>query len=626
MNTLPYDVVQEIFIHSLPLYPLRSYDMRTEDIRRHQLVPMILCHVCTFWRMVAFTTPILWSHLSAHLTIDEFESDFDWYIVSENQIEFIRWWKSHQGSVIPPFLTLTATVGYVRNQYRPRHKKPLASESEFFLLDYLTSAQYLDIDVFFWHRVGDIAKEGGRVAFPNLHTVIEDVAEVQSTDLIIPFLRVHNGASPLTSISRFHIDGVILPSDAIFADTSIHVHDWARLSHISMTNVCMSFLFWDSLVRSACNLENGFFHIIYLGGRFIASPGKSSLLQLATLTVICELNMQGDEDIRYPLSYLFNELHLPALCTLSLYSSVDTWKDYDSIDEVSSTIRAAPNLVTLNLQDCFLSFEDYVEPLWRRASSLTHLRLENSNHYSTEYVMNSLDIFICSISSHENGWLDLEDPACRIRTITFIVSQLQDVEEFATTRILELAEKLPGIRFELTSQSHFEEMREQWREWVDEPFEELEKLVAVSLAGVGESSSLRFEAEALDIFLENLLTREFGWLDLANTECSIRIVTLIVCDVDIVKNFATACILELSEMIQRVEFKLKSNSTIDERRDVWNLSGVHSDFLKERCTRCDDFVQLQNLSRRNEWDIFEYEAEASSSRNCVKKLMGNMVE
>ncbi|KAF9471805.1 hypothetical protein BDN70DRAFT_887721 [Pholiota conissans] len=467
MNTLPYDVVQDIFIHSLPPYPLRSYDMRSEDIRRHQLMPMILCHVCTFWRMVAFTTPILWSHLSAHFTIDEFESDFDWYIVSENQIEFIRWWKSHQGSVIPPFLTFTATVGYVQNQYRPQHKKPLASESKEFLLGYLMSAQYLDIDVFLWHRVGDIAKEGGLVSFPHLHTVIEDVAEVQSTDLIIPFLRVHHGSSPpLTSISRFHIDGVILPSDAIFADTGIHIHDWARLTHVSMVDVHMSFRFWDSLFRSARNLESGYFHIIHLGRRNIANPGlgKCSLTHLTTLAVICEFK-QIDEYIAYPLSRLFNNLHLPALCTLSLCSSVDTWKDQNSFAELSYAICAAPNLTTLNLQDCHISMEGYIELLWKPTSSLIHLRLENSNYYSTEYVMNSLDIFIRGVSNHDGGWLDLEDPACRVRAITFIICQLPDVEEFARTRILEFAEKLPRIKFELTSQSHFKEMREQWREW-----------------------------------------------------------------------------------------------------------------------------------------------------------------
>ncbi|KAF8177683.1 hypothetical protein BJ912DRAFT_810716, partial [Pholiota molesta] len=54
IKQIPYDVLVEIFVHCLPKYPLRNRQPNTT------VAPMLLCQVCSSWRMVALTSPTLW--------------------------------------------------------------------------------------------------------------------------------------------------------------------------------------------------------------------------------------------------------------------------------------------------------------------------------------------------------------------------------------------------------------------------------------------------------------------------------------------------------------------------------------------------------------------------------------
>ncbi|KAF9480413.1 hypothetical protein BDN70DRAFT_992752 [Pholiota conissans] len=463
IDALPYDVLREIFIHCLPPYPLRPYQMNAEDFRRHHLVPMLLCHVCAFWRMVALSTPILWSHLSLCITIYEFTSNFDWYIRSKKKIKLIRWWKRNQGSVIPPFITLTAAVCLIDNRYRPKHRKPLAGDSEKFLLDYLMTAQYLDIDVFLWERIGDRFKNGGRVSFPNLRTVVEGVDAI--TEFGMTFLRVGHEASALTSASRLHADGVEFPYHAIYADRQRH--DWTNLTHISMVDVSMPLRFWFSFLCAVANIQWGYFSVRFLDDTTDNDgPDQCTLAHLTTLSIFYHLEVQSVGDVAFPISFLFEDLYLPALHTLSLYSNMETWRTEDSIDELSNAILCAPNLTTLHLKSCFLSFCEETEPFWKYASSLTHLQLEPAvfpmlNMSEEEF----FTIFFGTVLSREFGWLDLANTECSIRVVTLIISDDNVAKDYATARLLELSETIPRVEFRLTSNSPTDESRDKWKEW-----------------------------------------------------------------------------------------------------------------------------------------------------------------
>ncbi|KAJ7130354.1 hypothetical protein C8R44DRAFT_872164 [Mycena epipterygia] len=58
--TLPNEIVAEIFIHFLPLYPRRPPTIGL-------LSPTTLGQICQKWREIAFCTPMLWRAISLHL-------------------------------------------------------------------------------------------------------------------------------------------------------------------------------------------------------------------------------------------------------------------------------------------------------------------------------------------------------------------------------------------------------------------------------------------------------------------------------------------------------------------------------------------------------------------------------
>ncbi|KAF9445457.1 hypothetical protein P691DRAFT_675618, partial [Macrolepiota fuliginosa MF-IS2] len=48
--SLPPEILEEIFVHSLPAFPVLS----------HEVAPLLLCSVCSSWRNVALHSSRLW--------------------------------------------------------------------------------------------------------------------------------------------------------------------------------------------------------------------------------------------------------------------------------------------------------------------------------------------------------------------------------------------------------------------------------------------------------------------------------------------------------------------------------------------------------------------------------------
>ncbi|KAJ6526023.1 hypothetical protein B0H19DRAFT_1197658, partial [Mycena capillaripes] len=58
--SLPNELMSEIFVHFLPVYPKLPPSMGL-------LSPYLLCHICRRWRNIALTTPALWRGISLSL-------------------------------------------------------------------------------------------------------------------------------------------------------------------------------------------------------------------------------------------------------------------------------------------------------------------------------------------------------------------------------------------------------------------------------------------------------------------------------------------------------------------------------------------------------------------------------
>ena len=64
--------------------------------------PMVLCHVSSHWRQIAFSTPQLWENLSTLVVlfgtphhISPSTHDLDKLLVRKKSIEFLTWWAAN---------------------------------------------------------------------------------------------------------------------------------------------------------------------------------------------------------------------------------------------------------------------------------------------------------------------------------------------------------------------------------------------------------------------------------------------------------------------------------------------------------------------------------------------------
>ncbi|KAJ7178171.1 hypothetical protein C8R46DRAFT_988301, partial [Mycena filopes] len=77
--TLPPEVVSEIFVHFLPVYPRRAPDKGLHS-------PVVLTHICHRWREIALSTPRLWRTFKIILRANDSEDNDD-----ANQVRAEEW-------------------------------------------------------------------------------------------------------------------------------------------------------------------------------------------------------------------------------------------------------------------------------------------------------------------------------------------------------------------------------------------------------------------------------------------------------------------------------------------------------------------------------------------------------
>ncbi|KAJ6589361.1 hypothetical protein B0H19DRAFT_1248909 [Mycena capillaripes] len=93
IQTLPPEIIAEIFVNFLPNYP---------EFPTHSgsLSPLILCRICRYWREIAISTPALWKAIS--IDIDETDNH-DHEI---EMLELLKTWITRSGNC-PLSLSLT---------------------------------------------------------------------------------------------------------------------------------------------------------------------------------------------------------------------------------------------------------------------------------------------------------------------------------------------------------------------------------------------------------------------------------------------------------------------------------------------------------------------------------------
>ncbi|KAF9479249.1 hypothetical protein BDN70DRAFT_895111 [Pholiota conissans] len=370
IKNLNYDVLQEIFYHCLPDYPLENFHTRTHSMQ------MVLCQICSFWRSVALTTPKLWSHLCYILgyTLAPMEvpdSLPPTLVFRTKQIEYLQWWNKNRGS-IPPFLAISMKIIY----YEPAQYSSDASswvdggsDAVASVIKYFTSAQYLETDKTFWDVIHCIMGREDQIMFPNVCSLVQmsmkdplflDVSRIGSEDVardIFPSIRHLSLESGRGSI-RYT------------ASLSFPSH-WSILTHVSF-NIDASVGFWCRFIRYVPTLQSAY--LVSFDSSDFTVPVEYTQSHLTTL-------FMESRNFSLQPSLLFSRLHLPALQELTLSFSTFAWYDNEKM-ELFTILKSTPNISMLSLRNGCPNFADplgSIEPLWKYAPLLVHLLLDVSD-------------------------------------------------------------------------------------------------------------------------------------------------------------------------------------------------------------------------------------------------------
>ncbi|KAF8188993.1 hypothetical protein BJ912DRAFT_903793 [Pholiota molesta] len=426
ITEIPYDVIREIFFHCLPRRPL--------DIREAQpnttIAPMLLCQICSSWRTIALASPSLWSHLAYYIMGQSIDRKLGSWAVRQKSLDFMIWWKRNQGSMAP-FLHLDIDLD--AQKLGQTQDIPLAEDGIAFLLEYMISAQYLQVSPRLSKQIHDKLAVRNQVIFSDLHTLVvyRDDQYFHHTQVLIGLL------STTTSppLRRLAMTGYILPVDAVIPD------HWSKLTHLSMNEVAISMTSWFSLIRAVPELQWAHislkFHDINVKIEdYTKSTTKYTLPQLSTL-FLTYCGEQGSNYKALPLTFIFTSLYLPALQTLSLTSLVDSWEDHHTISELYTALHSTPAVTTLHLggyttlssrkisRPAYLSDTVDIEPIWSHVPHLTHLELDLpwvawvSVHSEAQLEAGKvLDAFVRNICWPDCRWLALNIPTCSIQRVT----------------------------------------------------------------------------------------------------------------------------------------------------------------------------------------------------------------
>lgn len=328
-----------------------------------------------------------------------------------------------------------------------------------FLLDYLTSAQYLELDIFYWNWIiCDKLQAGYPVVFPNLHTVFIENPPAEN-NLVDEFETLPAHALP--ALQHLSIsEGIPLN----YFEFSTH---WATLTHLCLRSSVSST--WLSLIRAIPHLQWGYFEITCGYPPFGITPGtppppQCTLLELTTLTVVVRGKLERNSV--FPLSFLFTDLHLPALRALSLSSpGANAREDSRARRELYAVLRSTPAVTKLALEDQNRSWDPHhdapliplpavrdAEPIWRHATELAHIQLAVPARFTPRNAdcEEGLALFVRDIFSSDSVWLDLQNPACPVRTVTISNNGVfHRISELTMGGIRESAAEVLGVMLEV---------------------------------------------------------------------------------------------------------------------------------------------------------------------------------
>ncbi|KAJ7019861.1 hypothetical protein C8F04DRAFT_324968 [Mycena alexandri] len=265
--TLPPEIVSEIFLKFLPIYP-------GIPPLSGVLSPLLLCRICRQWREIALSTPALWNTIRMDIT-RPWDDD-----KAAAQLELVRAWLSRSGDY-PLSITLTDSSN-----------SPLA-------------VQFLHAAVFHcgrWEHV-DLF-----IPFEHLHLIQGNMPLLRDLTIGPNDLPDRHGLQVSVFDRAPLLTNVVLTHD--FVPYAIRL-PWAQLTHL--VGLCLFEHECTEILGHAVQLVHGTFSIFSYTGPYRPLPHP------ITLPSLCQLILDGSDIGGGDPMKVLDNFALPGLRTLHVY-------------------------------------------------------------------------------------------------------------------------------------------------------------------------------------------------------------------------------------------------------------------------------------------------------------------
>ncbi|KAJ7168690.1 hypothetical protein C8R46DRAFT_1092348 [Mycena filopes] len=214
---LPYDVVAEIFVASLPSNRNAVID-GTES-------PLLLCQICQGWRAIALSTPRLWASL--HVVVPSISAGHK----TQEIREAITWWLSKSAA-----LPLSISIA----QQHWDSWEPDASIVET-LVDYAARWQHIRVKL-----------DSVNTVYPLELLTFREVPILES--IILTDFPYEIGGGLMAVLEAQNLTSFSLRQGTVQRLPLLRIHRWHNLRHLFLGEACESVAALDSL-RRCLNLE-----------------------------------------------------------------------------------------------------------------------------------------------------------------------------------------------------------------------------------------------------------------------------------------------------------------------------------------------------------------------------------
>ena len=334
INRVPSEILSKVFVLAA-LSDLTPMSDGTTTSSTY--FPMVLCHVSSDWRQIAFSTPQLWKNLSIRVflfgTLHETSPgtlDLDKLLVKQRSIEFLTWWAAKIRDNNAFALRIELIWQKSAEFYDGGHGGKIITLGETgvsTLLGLVCRAHYLHLQNYsqsfsYLTRYSDGASLAPTIFFPSIESLVFQGYSYSNSDDDFQNLPFHL----MPALRKLRLGNVELfdplGSGISCPDIRTNLQNmWGRLTHLNL-RIKATLMGWNNFIGTCIALESA-----RIGVMLSTSPDdeNSSSLRgsMRTLSHLREFCLDVfDPYENHTEANIFQDLHFPGLKTLVLHTRV----------------------------------------------------------------------------------------------------------------------------------------------------------------------------------------------------------------------------------------------------------------------------------------------------------------